>query len=122
MRTIPSWPCAAAISTRPSFTSASFVYFVYFALAGLYYRRHSVRQDTDGNPILTRRMHDHSYLALVIFGLLETFLSFDWFMGLDWRWSSSLFGVYNFAICAQASLAAGIVIVALLARRLSAAR
>ena len=57
-------------------------------------------------------MHDHSYLALVIFGLLETFLGFDWLMGLDWRWSSSLFGVYNFAICVQASLAAMIVIVA----------
>jgi hypothetical protein len=68
----------------------------------------------DGNPILTRRMHDHSYLALVIFGLLETFLSIDWLMGLDWHWYSSLFGVYNFAVCAQASLAAGIVVIALL--------
>ena len=58
-------------------------------------------------------MHDHSYLALVIFGLLETFLSFDWFMGLDWKWASSLFGIYNFSICAQASMAAGIVLIAL---------
>jgi hypothetical protein len=91
-----------------------FFYFFYFILAGLYYRRESVLQDRDGNPILTRRMHDHSFLALVIFGLLETFLGFDWFMGLDWRWASSLFGVYNFAVCAQASLAAGIVLIALL--------
>jgi hypothetical protein len=90
-----------------------FAYFLYFILAGLYYRRESILQDIDGNPILTRRMHDHSYLALVIFGLLETFLSFDWFMGLDWHWASSLFGVYNFAICVQASLAAGIVLIAL---------
>jgi hypothetical protein len=88
-------------------------YFLYFILAGLYYRRHSVEQDTDGSPVHTRRMHDHSYLALVIFGLLETFLGFDWFMGLDWRWASSLFGVYNFGVCAQASLAAGIVLIAL---------
>jgi hypothetical protein len=90
-----------------------FGYFLYFILAGLYYRRHSVEQDTDGSPVHTRRMHDHSYLALVIFGLLETFLGFDWFMGLDWRWASSLFGVYNFGVCAQASLAAGIVLIAL---------
>ena len=89
-------------------------YFIYFCLAGLYYRRNSVAQDEDGNPILTRRMHDHSYLALVISSLLVTFLGFDWFMGLDWRWASSLFGVYNYAICAQASLAAGIVLIALL--------
>jgi hypothetical protein len=90
-----------------------FLYFLYFSLAGLYYRRCSILQDRDGNPILTRRMIDHSYLALVIFGVLETFLSFDWFMGLDWRWSSSLFGVYNFGVCAQASLAACIVLVAI---------
>jgi hypothetical protein len=91
-----------------------FLYFLYFVLAGLYYRRESVLQDRDGNPILTRRMHDHSYLALVIFGLLVTFLGFDWLMGLDWRWASSLFGVYNYAICVQASLAAGIVLIAIL--------
>jgi len=92
----------------------AFSYWAYFILAGLYYRRASVQQDSDGNPVLTRQMHDHSYLALVIFGILETFIGFDWFMGLDWRWASSLFGVYNFAICAQASLAAGIVIITLL--------
>lgn len=91
-----------------------YVYFFYFCLAGLYYRRNSVEQDIDGNPVLTRRMHDHSYLALVVFGVLETFLGFDWFMGLDWHWFSSLFGVYNFTICVQASMAAGIVIVAML--------
>jgi hypothetical protein len=86
-------------------------YFLYFGLAGAYYRRLSIRQDLDGNPTLTVRMHDWSYLSLVIFGVLETFLAFDWFMGLDWRWSSSLFGVYNFGVCAQAGLAAAIVII-----------
>src|SRR5476651_1139448 len=29
-------------------------YFLYFILAGLYYRRHSVEQDTDGSPVHTR--------------------------------------------------------------------
>jgi hypothetical protein len=58
-------------------------------------------------------MHDHSYLALVIFGTLETFLGFDWLMGLDWHWSSSLFGAYNFGVCIQASMAACIVLVAI---------
>ncbi|HEY0257133.1 MAG TPA: hypothetical protein VGC39_06810 [Candidatus Methylacidiphilales bacterium] len=101
---------------QPFFYFRVFFYFLYFILAGLYYRNSSIKQDADGNPILTRRMHDHSYLALVLFGLFETFLGFDWFMGLDWHWSSSLFGVYNFAICAQASLAAAIVIIALFQR------
>jgi hypothetical protein len=100
----------------PRFYLSVVGYFLYFGLAGLYYRRLSVQQDSDGSPVHTRRMHDHSYLALVLFGLFETFLGFDWFMGLDWRWSSSLFGVYNYAICVQASLAAGIVLIALLRR------
>jgi hypothetical protein len=91
-----------------------FIYFLYFILAGLYYYRNSVEQDHDGSAVRTRRMHDHSYLALVIFGLLETFLGFDWFMGLDWRWASSLFGVYNYAVSVQASMAACIVIIAIL--------
>ena len=89
-------------------------YFGYFICAGLYYRNYSIKQDDDGNPILTRRMHDHSYLALVIFGLLQTFLAIDWLSGLQWKWGSSLFGVYNYAISVQASLAAGIVIVSVL--------
>jgi hypothetical protein len=93
-----------------------FFYFGYFVLAGLYYRNKSVEQDADGNPVLTRRMHDYSYLALVIFGLLQAFMANDWLSNLDWQWASSLFGVYNFAVCAQASLAACIVLIALFRR------
>jgi hypothetical protein len=91
-------------------------YFAYFILAGFWFRRMSVKQDDDGNPVYTRRMHDHSYLALVIFGLAQTFLGNDWLSNLDWKWASSLFGVYNFAVIAQAGLAAGIVGIALYQR------
>jgi len=90
------------------------LYFLYFGIAGAYYRRLSISQDTDGNPIPTRRMHDWSYPCLVIFGLLQTFLGIDWLSNLDWKWASSLFGVYTYAVSAQASMAAGIVILALL--------
>jgi hypothetical protein len=106
----------AAYLNPTFFYARVFIYFSYFILAGLYYRNSSVAQDYDGNPVLFLRMHKHSYLALVIFGLLETFLGIDWLSGLDWRWGSSLFGVYNFGVIAQASLAAGIVVVALFRR------
>jgi hypothetical protein len=99
---------------EPFFWIRVVLYFGYFILMGRWYWKQSVLQDTDGDPRRTRAMHDHSYFALVVFGILETFLGFDWFMGLDWRWYSSLFGVYNFAVCAQASMAAGIVLVAML--------
>jgi hypothetical protein len=98
----------------PFFYIRVFAYFAYFIFMGRYYFRNSVLQDADGDPRRTRRMHDQSYFALVVFGTLQTFIGFDWLMGLFWRWYSSLFGVYNFAICAQASMAAGIVIVAML--------
>ena len=91
-------------------------YFAYFILAGFWFRRMSVKQDEDGSPVYTRRMHDHSYLALVIFGLAQTFLGNDWLSNLDWKWASSLFGVYNFAVIAQAGLAGGIVVIALYRR------
>ncbi|MEJ0000230.1 MAG: hypothetical protein WDO13_14330 [Verrucomicrobiota bacterium] len=100
----------------PFFYSRGALYFLYFCIAGLYYYRHSVEQDTDGSPIHTRRLHDHSYMALVIFGLLQTFLGCDWLAGLDWKWSSSLFGVYTYAVSVQAGLAAGIVLIALFRR------
>jgi hypothetical protein len=91
-------------------------YFAYFILAGFWFRRMSVKQDDDGSPVYTRRMHDQSYLALVIFGLAQTFLGNDWLSNLDWKWASSLFGVYNFAVIAQAGLAGGIVVIALYQR------
>jgi hypothetical protein len=59
-------------------------------------------------------MQDWSYPALVIFAVLMTGAGCDWLMALDWHWFSSLFGAYNFGVCAQASMAAGIVIVAML--------
>jgi hypothetical protein len=110
----PEWNLRAGYLNMTFFWVRVLAYFGYFICAGLWYRHNSVRQDTDGDPRRTRRMHDHSYLALVIFGILETFLGFDWLMGLYWRWYSSLFGVYNFTLCAQSSMAAGIVLMALL--------
>jgi len=88
------------------------IYFAYFGWMGYYYRRNSVRQDADGNPVWTYRLHIHSYFAMVCFALLETFAAFDWYMGLDWRWFSSLFGAYNFGLCAQVGMAFCIVVVA----------
>ena len=79
-----------------------FIYFFYFCLAGLYYRLNSVAQDIDGNPVLTRRMHDYMLpRARHLWHPGNFSMGFDWLMGLDWHWFSSLFGVYNFTICVQ---------------------
>ena len=88
------------------------LYFAFFIFVSLWYRHRSIMQDADGSPIWTFKLHYHSYFLMTVWALIETFASFDWFMGLDWRWSSSLFGAYNFAVCAQAGMAACIVIAA----------
>jgi len=96
------------------FYTRVFFYFFYFCLAGLYYRRNSVLQDRDGNPVLTRRMHDHSYLALVIFGLLQTFLGFDWFMGSTGAGPPASSASTTTPSARRPAWAAGIVLIALL--------
>ncbi len=88
------------------------LYFAFFIFVALWYRHRSIMQDADGSPVWTFKLHYHSYFLMTLWALIETFASFDWFMGLDWRWSSSLFGAYHFAVCAQAGMAACIVIAA----------
>ena len=88
------------------------LYFAFFIFVALWYRHRSIMQDADGSPVWTFKLHYHSYFLMTMWALIETFASFDWFMGLDWRWSSSLFGAYHFAVCAQAGMAACIVIAA----------
>jgi hypothetical protein len=87
-------------------------YIAFFWGVSSLYRRFSVRQDADGSPVWTFRLHFHSYFLMTLFALVETFAGFDWFMGLTWRWASSLFGAYHFAVCAQAGMAACIVLAA----------
>jgi hypothetical protein len=89
-------------------------YFAFFIGVSLYYRNNSLKQDATGSPVWAFRCHYHSYFLMTLWALIETFASFDWFMGIgpSWKWSSSLFGAYHFAVCAQAGLAACIVIAA----------
>ena len=97
---------------QPFFYIRVILYIGYFIGVSLYYRNGSVQQDTDGNPVGSYRRHIHSYFAMVVFGIIETLAAWDWFSGLDWHWTSSLFGVYHFAVCAQAGMAACLVIMA----------
>ena len=96
----------------PFFYIRVLAYFAFFIGVSLWYRHRSVMQDADGNPAWTFKLHFHSYFLMTLWALVETFAGVDWFMGLDWRWSSSLFGAYHFAVCAQAGMAAVIVLAA----------
>jgi hypothetical protein len=101
----------AGYLNQPFFYIRLIIYFGWFIWISTYYRNGSVKQDADGSPVWTYRRHIHSYFGLVVWAVIETLAGCDWFMGLDWRWTSSLFGAYHFAVCAQAAMAACIVIV-----------
>ncbi len=82
----------------------------YFASLGFviwHMRNLSVKQDTDPNPgvknLFTARAH--ASWGLPIFGVALTFWAFDFVMALDYKWFSTMWGVYFFAGCAMSSMA-----------------
>jgi hypothetical protein len=70
-------------------------------------RKLSVAQDTDPNPGTARlfKARFHSTYTLVIFALTITFTGFDFMMGIDYKWYSTMWGVYLFAGAALNSMA-----------------
>ena len=63
-----------------------------------------MRQDKDGNPQFTIRLRKVAFASLPLFALCLTFGAFDWLMSLNYRWFSTMFGVYIFAGAAGSSM------------------
>ncbi len=82
-------------------------YAIVFSAVIIGLRKLSTAQDTDPNPgtarLLTARYH--STYPLIIFALTITFTGFDFAMGLDYSWFSTMWGVYLFAGAALNSMA-----------------
>src|SRR5947207_11629053 len=86
------------------FLSRSIFYFVFFIGATLLFRRFSIRQDRDGNPAYTLNMRRLAFVGLPLFGFSLTFGAYDWLLGLDYHWFSTMWGVYIFAGAAGSSM------------------
>jgi len=82
-------------------------------------RKLSTDQDTDPNPGTKRlfRARFHSTYTLILFALTITFTGFDFMMGLDYKWFSTMWGVYLFAGSALNSMAVIILVVTFLKSR-----
>ncbi|RYD48580.1 MAG: hypothetical protein EOP85_03270 [Verrucomicrobiaceae bacterium] len=80
------------------YARVAFYFFIFSAvIIGL--RKLSTAQDTDPNPG-TKRLFQaryHSTYTLIIFALTITFTGFDFLMGQDYKWFSTMWGVYLFA-------------------------
>jgi hypothetical protein len=72
-------------------------YFVFFGISATWLRANSILQDKDGAPRYTIFNRKITFASLPLFALCLTFSSVDWLMGLDFRWFSTMWGVYIFA-------------------------
>jgi len=79
-------------------------YFTFFSGAALLFRRLSIQQDGDGNPAYTLKMRRVAFISLPLFGFSLTFGAYDWLLGLDYHWFSTMWGVYIFAGAAGSSM------------------
>jgi hypothetical protein len=86
------------------FVFRAFLYFILLGGVAFLLRRFSVAQDRDGNPRCTVWMRKVAFAGLPIFGLALTFAAFDWLMGLNFRWYSTMWGPYIFAGAAGSSM------------------
>src|SRR5438445_1660208 len=112
----PSLDTKRAYLNLPFFFVRAVVFLGFFLLAALALRRLSVRQDSDGNPRFTIGMRKVSFISLPMFALCLTFGAYDWLVGLNYRWFSTMFGVYIFAGAAGSSMALLVLVIAALQR------
>jgi hypothetical protein len=100
----------------PYFLVCSTLYLTAWIALAWAIRRHSRRQDTDGDLTHIQSNRRLSALFLVVFAVTLWLASYDWLMSLEPEWYSTIFGVYQFAGLFQAGLAAIIVLVVWLKR------
>jgi hypothetical protein len=93
------------------------IYFVGLSSVALALRGNSVSQDADGNPLRTLRMRKLGIAGIPIFALSLTFAAFDWLMGLDYKWGSTMWGVYIFAGAAGSAMSLLVLLVTWLRSR-----
>lgn len=112
----------AALDSKRAYLNVGFfllravVFLGLFVVASQLLRRLSVRQDADGNPRHTILMRKVAFVSLPMFALCLTFGAFDWLMSLNYKWFSTMFGVYIFAGAAGSSMSLLVLVITLLRR------
>lgn len=97
---LDKWPYL----TKEFFWGRAAFYFLFFTLASVWLRTHSILQDTTGSPrhtVINRRI---AFASLPLLAITLTFLTIDWLMGVDSRWFSTLWGVSFFVGTALSGL------------------
>ncbi|MBA3385134.1 MAG: hypothetical protein H0T95_00665 [Chthoniobacterales bacterium] len=98
----------------PFFALRAVFFFVYFSAVAFMFRKISVRQDRDGNPASTLKMRRLAFVALPLFALSLTFGVWDWLAGLNYKWFSTMWGVYIFAGACGSAMSLTVLVMAAL--------
>jgi hypothetical protein len=98
------------------FLLRAILFFALFITTTQLLRRLSIRQDSDGNPRHTIWMRKVAFVGLPVFALCLTFGAFDWLMSLNYKWFSTMFGVYIFAGTAGSSMSLLVLVITALRR------
>ncbi len=88
----------------PFFLIRAAIYFGVFTFLATTLKRLSVKQDTDGSPRHTISLRRLTFPGIALFAVCLTFAAIDWLMSLDYKWVSTMWGVYIFAGAAGSSM------------------
>jgi hypothetical protein len=86
------------------------LYFLAWLWLGERLFRYSTAQDASGDPKWTVKLQRLAPGATFVFAITLTFAAFDWIMGLQPTWYSTMFGVRIFAASAVLGLAINILV------------
>ena len=87
------------------------LYFSFMSWVAWSLRRNSTQQDEDGLARRSFTMRKFGVGGIPVVALSITFAGFDWLMGLDYHWSSTMWGVYLFAGAAGSSMSLLVLII-----------
>ena len=79
-------------------------YFGILSFLALKLKGLSVAQDADGHPKHTLAIRRIVFPGIALFAVSLTFAAIDWLMCLDYKWVSTMWGVYIFAGAAGSSM------------------
>lgn len=101
----------------PFFSVRAAIYFAIWLALAYFLNRWSLLQDRTADSKYTKKMRVLSGPGMVLFVFTVSFASIDWFMSLDWEWSSTIYGFIFVAAWSLSSLAFTIAVMAALSKR-----
>ena len=103
-----------AFLNEPFFVARAVLYAAVWLFLSTRLRSVSLQVERSGDPNLLRKVRFMSGWGMLAFALTTAFAAFDWMMSMDWRFFSTMWGVYYFAGAAMSSIALTVLVLSVL--------